>query len=139
VMHLDAQVEAVLYSWRMVRQCVGVFMALHEADERRPVPAVVERMSKLLAELPSIPRLLDASLGPVDDTAVGNALGMLYKMLGVQEDQEERDRTPTDPAWESRTKKRKRKKDISQSKNAANNNTITPSSNNMFDLLAIEE
>jgi len=136
-MHLEAQVQAVLFSWRMVWQCIRVFEVVckQKREERGEVHAAVGRMSELLADMPEIPMLLDASFVSADETRVDTALGTLYSMLGVN-DHGEQDQNLTEP---SGSRKRKRKKEISQRKKAAVRNVKTPSATNMFDLLVIDE
>jgi len=136
--HWNAQVQAALYSWRMVKQCIAIFMILpsEQRSGDESLMDAVEQMNEWLQEMPSISELFDTPLGLGYNTAVESAILCLHKILDVQE-QESATAEPTKSSSEKKRKrKRKRKKVTETPKTSSAVNSRTPS--NMYDLLSFD-
>jgi len=128
--HLSAQLQAALYSWRVLKQSTEVLETLTIEDPHHAncLDALDPIMAYLKA-LPGISQLFDETEN-VDDGILGAAVDTLFRMLGIQQD-EYRSIEPS-----AKKKKRKAKKDPEQSN--AGTNASRPFSSNMYDLLSID-
>jgi hypothetical protein len=138
VVHFEAQVQAYLYSWRMVRQCVGVFVALREeriSNRDADVDGVVDGISNILGAMPGVTGLCDEV---VDEKTVEGAMERLYGMLGGKEQEGKEKEVEDDGFRDAKKRRRKRKKEELKSKLPASKTAKTPRAANLFDVLGID-
>jgi len=127
--HLSAQLEAVLYSFRMLKQMLDVAIAKQPICGIDAVSALLE-LQRCLQTLPSVAELFDCSGSQRSKTDASGKLRVslksIYENLGGAVFSQE-------PTGASR-KKRKRKKRGSN-ENAASTPRVPSKSNNPFDVL----
>jgi hypothetical protein len=139
--HFEAQVQAVLYSWRILHQCILVHMALREENSGQTASdadsnLAIDGVSHTLNSLPTIPLLFDA---PAEGEMVKHALAQLYNLLGVEEQEDKpRDKADDDGFRAANKQRRKRKKDELKSKLPAPKTAKTPRVANLFDVLGVD-
>jgi hypothetical protein len=144
VVHLEAQVQAVLYSWRMLHQCIVVRMALRKEKPSQiandvDLDVAIDEIAKILHSMPTISSVFDTWTNPVDEKTVEHALEQLYNLLGVQgQEGKPRDRENEDDFKAANKKRKKRKKDELRSKLPAPNVAKTPRAPNLFDVLGVD-
>ncbi|KAK5003256.1 hypothetical protein LTR28_010393 [Elasticomyces elasticus] len=136
MVHLHAQVQAVLYSLRMLHQMLGVFLATGKGDvEETKLAASCTPLHSLLQEMPRLHELLDGTAHPLsgaDSTVWDAVVTELYAELGIDE--------PVDEMEMQKRRKRQRKKKRKRKKDGADSDAaglpVKKMSSNMFDVLA---
>ncbi|KAK4998458.1 hypothetical protein LTR66_002323 [Elasticomyces elasticus] len=136
MVHLDAQVQAVLYSLRMLHQILGVFLAMGDGDvEETKLAASCTPLHSLLQKMPRLHELLDSaarSSSGADATVWDAVVTELYAELGIDE--------PVDEVEMQKRRKRQRKKKRKRKKDGADSDAaelpVKKVSSNMFDVLA---
>ncbi|KFY42821.1 hypothetical protein V495_04326 [Pseudogymnoascus sp. VKM F-4514 (FW-929)] len=125
--HFSAQLQGSLYSFRMLKQILGVVLVSQNAED---LSAALKRLSKLLEKLPDLQALpdvhtdLESFRSSVDSKALVTVKALLN--IGGQEITDN-----DNPKSTKKDKKNKRKR--AQESNASMEVTKRP--NNMFDLL----
>jgi hypothetical protein len=123
-MHLHAQYQAILDSWRMLQQCIYVHLAL--VNDREPVQGVLRLVRSIgYISKGGIENIFDPlPLQSMSESDLGMLIHHIYAHLGAVEQPEQ-------------TKKSKKRKNKQQDKTANKVSRLTSSSSaNMFSLLA---
>jgi hypothetical protein len=125
LLHLFAQLQAILYSWRILMQSLKIYLAFDITDD-----PYIESAKTLRNTLESIDgALLTIMFDPLHEEAINQGrldfvIGRIFEQLGIHENNHPQDKQP------NTRKKKKRKKDTSSQK------VIRPSdSKNRFSVL----
>ncbi|KAF2429174.1 hypothetical protein EJ08DRAFT_302551 [Tothia fuscella] len=138
-LHLFAQLEAALCSWRMFYQVTALFLAT-PVDEVIFVASELESIKRLFALLQNLPNIQDLFTwtGAVQEQELQAYIETLYELLGVQEEECSQSIAET-----YKSSKRKRKKDRKRNRSSSNakNDQSAPFSQptNMYALLSTTE
>lgn len=131
--HLQACIQATLYSLRMLKQCIAVWLALHSRDSA-PNKSLVDTISRLDRALQSMPTIAELFTVPgqkfkssPDDGSLADALKAIYVAARI-EDKE---------LFEEPKSKRQKKRDKRDKKRSTQVPKAVPekSSWNVFDIL----
>lgn len=136
--HLQTQMEAVLYSWRMIHQCCQVQQAMRkDATPNDELDGVVDGLSDILASMPGIAHLFDTKLA--NEKVFECAMEQLYGLISVGEDESKPEQKEYEDGFRAASKKRrKRKKDELKSKLPATKAAKIPKASNLFDVLGVD-
>jgi len=83
-MHFAAMVQAVLYSWRIVKQLFGVVDALGAEYRNEKKWPALRKVHEMLRSMPSIVELFPNASVDIKDIVVLDILSKLYGMLDIQ-------------------------------------------------------
>lgn len=139
LVHLEAQMESVLFSWRMVRQCCQVHKALRgEGQLQTDLDAAINAVSEILASMPTIAILLDLPT-QLPEKTIEFALEQLFGILGIEEAGVKPEEQVDEDGFKAANKKRrKRKKEELKSKLPPSKAVKVPKAANLFDVLGVE-
>lgn len=137
LVHLEAQMEAVMFSWRMLRQCCQVQQTLRkEGVPTSSLDGAVDGISEIIGSMPSIAELFDTTL--LQETAVESAIEQLFGVLGVEEAGVKPKEQEDEDGFKAANKKRKkRKKEELKSKLPVAKAAKVPKVANLFDVLGV--
>jgi hypothetical protein len=139
LVHLEAQVQAIFYSVRMLKQCTDVTLALlPEQEGSFGEEHLHDRLLELRAALKSLPSIGDAFPSPsdkIEDATIQEAIALYSIVTGTQQVDEPANESL--PGAESRKlrKKKKRQKQDSRKPASPKPQDMQSSSKNIFDLL----
>lgn len=139
LVHLQAQMEAMLFSWRMLRQCCQVQQALREGGAlSSDLDRAVDGISEILSSMPAIAELFNPTLLP--EKAVEYAMEQLFGVLGIEESGVKPKEQEDEDGFKAANKKRikKRKKDELKSKLPPTKAAKVPKAANLFDVLGVD-
>ncbi|QDS75601.1 hypothetical protein FKW77_006405 [Venturia effusa] len=138
LVHLGAQMEAVLYSWRMLWQCCRVQQALREKGTLNPdIDDAVNGISGILNSMPGIADLFDPTL--LLESAVESALEYLWSVLGIEDPGvKPEEREDVDGFRAANRKRKKRRKEELKNKLPVTKAAKVPKTSNLFDVLGVE-
>jgi len=126
--HVSAQLQAALYSLRMLGQFLNVFFAAYSSSlDAKEFASLLRDLQRHLNALPPLHELFPPARLEREERVWNEAVMKLFDMLGVQEN------AFLEPREKSK-RKRKRKRDANQ--DAASKETPKQPSNNVYDLLA---
>ncbi|RDI89011.1 hypothetical protein Vi05172_g1027 [Venturia inaequalis] len=138
LVHLEAQMEAVMFSWRMLRQCCQVQQAIREKGTPNPdLDGTIDGIFEILSSMPAIAVLFDNTLLP--EKAVEVAIEQLFGVLGVEEAGVKPKEQEDEDGFKAATQKRKkRKKEELKSKLPPTKAAKVPKAANLFDVLGVD-
>lgn len=124
--HLNARIQAVLYSLRMLKQCITLWMANPDVKEEE-THSVLSRLAGTLESLPSIPELftIPGQASGSNHADLLEAIKEIYQATGV-EDQD---------LFEAPKTKRQKKREKKANKSASKPETTSVRNTNVFALL----
>jgi hypothetical protein len=127
--HLLASVQAFLYSLRMLKQCITVWLAFDSDPTGEGLPSnIINKLKDALASLPSIADLYIVPGQTVkalpDDAELLDALKEIYARVGI-----------ADESYFQEPKSRKKRKREAEARNRIQNNIPKAPSTNIFAIL----
>lgn len=135
--HLSAQIQAILYSLRMIHQ---IFIYVTSAAAS-PLSPTLKDLATTLETLPSLAQLMPSPFELASQTAALNMESILHRLANVLQD-EAGDADSSIPlegnepaAWEQVSKKRKKSKKEIRTVDSPDGARATTKSNNMFEML----
>ncbi|TID25259.1 hypothetical protein E6O75_ATG04464 [Venturia nashicola] len=138
LVHLEAQMEAVVFSWRMMRQCCQVQQALRKEETlTSDLDRAVDSISYILSSMPAIAVLFDPTLLP--EKAVEVAMEHLFGVLGVEEAGAKPEEQEDEDGFKAANKRRKKRmKEELKSKLPPTKAAKVPKAANLFDVLGVD-
>ncbi|KAF2843196.1 hypothetical protein M501DRAFT_1012557 [Patellaria atrata CBS 101060] len=129
VLHLYARVQAYLYSLRMLRQSVDVFITAQNSLDERLISAL-KPLQTQLGDMPELATLFPELTRKSGEGECGVRVSKMFEALGLQE--------PSEQGFTGhKGKKKKGRKGLK--KEGEVESTPSPSSTNMYNLLSLDK